>query len=196
MLLEIAGKVVSSELFTLRFVCDVRQCHGMCCYEGDGGAPLAEGEKEQIEALWPDIKPLLPAEQRRLVRDMGYGVLDEDGDLVTPLVAGRQCVYALRDADGCWACAIEKLWHSNHTAFRKPLSCQLYPIRVCWHNDIETLEIHHWRVCRGAEARGEAEGLPVFRFLKDAIVRAWGEDFFHELELAEAAVIEGLEIRD
>lgn len=188
MLLEIAGKVVTSELFTRRFACDLGRCLGACCYEGVSGAPITPDEARQIERAWTSVAEHLPAQHTQIVADAGFAVTDRDGDLVTPLVAGRQCAYAHRADGGAWTCAIEEAWREGHCELRKPLSCHLYPIRVTRRAGIDTLDYDRQHICRSAETAGDDSGTPLFRFLREAITRAYGGDFFHELELAEPAL--------
>ena len=130
MMIEIDGKVISTEIFRRRFVCDIRRCKGTCCYDGDSGAPLEEDELRKLEDALPAVRPLLNSQELDEIERQGLWVRDRDGDLVTPIINGRECVYSNREADGTWTCAIEKAFLAGKTAWRKPISCHLYPIRI------------------------------------------------------------------
>lgn len=185
MMIEIDGKVVSSEIFSRRFVCDVGRCKGTCCYDGDSGAPLEEQELERLVEVFPAVKPYLSDLEREEIERQGLWVTDADGDLVTPIIGGRECVYSNRESDGAWTCAIEKAYRDGKTNWRKPISCHLYPIRVSKRPKFEALNFHEWEVCKPALALGEKLGTPVYKFLRDPIVAKYGEAFYRELENVE-----------
>ena len=172
MMIEIDGKVISTEIFRRRFVCDIRRCKGTCCYDGDSGAPLEEDELRKLEDALPAVRPLLNSQEL-------------DGDLVTPIINGRECVYSNREADGTWTCAIEKAFLAGKTAWRKPISCHLYPIRIKKYKRCETLNFHEWDVCKPALELGEKIGKPVYQFLKEPLIAKYGERFFRDLEQVE-----------
>ena len=185
MMIEIDGKIISSELFRRRFVCDISKCKGICCYEGDSGAPLEESELGQLTDSYPAFEPYLTEQEKAEIEKQGMWVQDRDGDLVTPIIDGRECVFTNRETDGTWSCAIEKAYLAGKTKFRKPISCYLYPIRVTRYNRYETLNYHEWDVCRAAVTLGEKVGTPVYKFLRDPIITKYGESFYHEMEVAE-----------
>ena len=166
----IDDKIVSSEIFTEYFACDYGVCGGACCVIGDSGAPMEEDEPERIE----------------VVEEKGFFEIDSDGDMVTPLVPGREeCAYAACDEDGNWFCTIERSWCRGGSDFVKPISCRLYPIRVSrLSNGMIALNLHRWNICSCAFAKGKKEGIPVFRFLQKPLTDAFGEDFYAALEAA------------
>ena len=128
-MIQIDDKIISLDLFTARFRCDLGACRGECCVEGNAGAPLDEEEIALLETEWNHYAPYMTPEGRRSVEEQGVAVLDEEGDLTTPLVDGAECAYTIRENGVTW-CAIEKAWSEGKTPFRKPVSCHLYPIRL------------------------------------------------------------------
>lgn len=189
MMIEIDGKVINTEIFRRRFVCDISKCKGTCCYDGDSGAPLDEGELEKLAEVYPAVKPYLSDEENEEIAKQGLWVTDRDGDLVTPIIRGCECVYTNREEDGIWSCAIEKAFREGKTQWRKPISCYLYPIRVSKTSKYEMLNFHEWEVCRPAVELGEKVGTPAYKFLKEPIIAKYGEAFYKELELVEQELI-------
>lgn len=182
----IDDKIVSSEIFTEYFACDYAVCGGACCIIGDSGAPMEEDEPERIEANYGRFSPLMSPEGRAVVEEKGFFEIDSDGDMVTPLVPGREeCAYAACDAEGNWFCTIERSWCRGGSDFVKPISCRLYPIRVSrLSNGMTALNLHRWNICACAFAKGKKEGIPVFRFLQKPLTDAFGEEFYAALEAA------------
>lgn len=184
-MIEIEDKIVSSELFEQCFSCDLRRCRGMCCVEGDAGAPLEAGEIDALERDLDAIRPYMKPAGIEAVGRQGVFTVDTDGDYVTPLIGGRECAFSVEEG-GTVYCAIEKAWRAGKTAFRKPVSCHLYPIRTArFSNGTIGLNYHRWDICRDAEIRGRCRGIPVYRSLKTALVRAFGESFYQRLEAAD-----------
>jgi hypothetical protein len=197
-MIEIDGKIVSTDIITERFLCDLGACHGICCVEGNAGAPLElritnyelrewEGlsEGDILKREYHAYKQYMTPEGVEAVERQGFAVIDSDGDLVTPLVGDAECAYSY-NRDGVTLCAIEKAWAEGRTAFRKPVSCHLYPIRVVRFGDGSLgLNYHRWAVCEGARVLGRERGVAMFRMLREAIVRRFGQEFFEALEAAE-----------
>jgi len=179
----VVGEVlVSEDILTNRFVCDLNACKGECCVAGDAGAPLEEDEPGILEEELENLKPFLSREGIIAIEEQGAYTFDTDGDLVTPLVEGKQCAYVVFEPDGTAACGIEKAWKAGTTAFRKPVSCHLYPIRVQKLVDMEALNYHRWDICHAACTLGAALQVPVYQFLKEALIRKYGEDWYACLE--------------
>lgn len=189
MMIEIDGKVINTEIFRRRFICDISKCKGTCCYDGDSGAPLEEDELEKLTEVYPTVKPYLSDEENEEIAKQGLWVTDRDGDLVTPIIRGCECVYTNREEDGTWSCAIEKAYREGKTKWRKPISCYLYPIRVSKTRKYEMLNFHEWEVCRPAVELGEKIGTPAYKFLKEPIIAKYGEEFYNELEQVEQELI-------
>lgn len=184
-MIQIDDKIISLELFTARFCCDLGACRGECCVEGNAGAPLDEEEIALLEEEWDNYAPYMTPEGKQAVKEQGVAVIDEDGDLTTPLVDGAECAYTINENGVTW-CAIEKAWSEGKTPFRKPISCYLYPIRlVKLSNGLTGLQYHRWEVCRAAEILGAQKGEPLYKTLKEPIIRRFGEAFYNEMESCE-----------
>jgi hypothetical protein len=179
--IQIGDKIVSRELFDNHFICHLEKCEGNCCVFGDSGAPLEEEEVRLLEACLEAIKPYMRAEGLREVNEQGSWVVDRDGDKVTPLVGSEECAYVFFE-EGIARCSIEKAFEEGSVPFQKPVSCHLYPVRVNRLKNGIALNYHRWSVCEPARILGQKKGLPVFRFLKDAITRVYGSAFYDELE--------------
>ena len=184
-MIQIDDKIISLELFTARFCCDLGACRGECCVEGNAGAPLDEEEIALLEEEWDNYAPYMTPEGKQAVKEQGVAVIDEDGDLTTPLVDGAECAYTINENGVTW-CAIEKAWSEGKTPYRKPISCHLYPIRlVKLSNGLTGLQYHRWEVCRAAEILGAQKGEPLYKTLKEPIIRRFGEAFYNEMESCE-----------
>ncbi len=184
-MIEIDGKIVSCDIITTKFLCDLTRCKGICCVEGNAGAPLESDEVRILAEEYAAYKPYMTGQGVHEIEKQGFAIRDEEGDLVTPLVGDAECAYAYKD-NGVTLCAVEKAWAEGKTAFRKPVSCHLYPIRVARFGDGSLgLNYHRWAVCEGAHTLGKEKGVPMYKMLHDAIARRFGEDFYEALEAAE-----------
>lgn len=184
-MIEIDDKIVSADLLRECFACDLSQCRGICCVEGNAGAPLEIDEVDILEREYEHYKPCMTPEGIEAVERQGFMVVDEEGDCTTPLVDDAQCAYAYRE-NGITLCAVERAWREGRTPFRKPISCHLYPIRlVRFSNGTIGLNYHRWSVCASARQCGRRLGQPVYKGLREAIVRRFGEEFYKALECAE-----------
>lgn len=184
-MIEIDDKIVSADLLRECFACDLTQCKGLCCVEGNAGAPLEAEEVEWLEREYPNYKPYLPSEGIAALEDQGFAVVDSDGDLTTPLVHDAQCAYAYTE-NGVTLCALEKAWQEGKSPFRKPISCHLYPIRLMrFSNGTVGLNYHRWSVCAPARRCGARLGIPVYKALREPIIRHFGRAFYEALEAAE-----------
>lgn len=181
-MIQIGDKIVSSELFDQHFICHLQKCEGNCCVFGDSGAPLEEEEVRILDSQIESIKPFMRADGLRQIAEQGNWVIDADGDKVTPLVNREECAYVIFENEIAW-CAIEKAYNAGSLEFQKPVSCHLYPIRVSHLKIGLALNYHRWSICEPARILGAKEHLPVFRFLKDPIIRVYGAEFYEELEV-------------
>ena len=182
-MLQIDDKVISLDLFEKHFICNLDKCLGACCVHGDSGAPLDEDEKEILEKELQAILPYLTPEGKRVIEEQGVAMVDHDDELVTPLIGNRdECAYSYFNDKGICLCGIEKAYFEGKTTFRKPISCHLYPIRTKRFTELTAINYDQWKICASAREKGLKEGVPVFRFLKEPIIRKWGEDFYNELE--------------
>ena len=180
-ILEVGGVLISSEILTEQFCCDYEKCKGICCVEGDAGAPVTMEEIADIEASLDDVWGDLSASAQSVIDQQGVAYSDKDGDLVTSIVRGKDCVFTCYDGDNC-LCSLEKAFRSGKTSFCKPLSCALYPIREKrFANGLVGLNLHRWAICRDAFEKGKALGLPVYQFLKEPLIRRFGAAWYQEL---------------
>lgn len=181
-MLQIQDTLVSDEVILESFVCDLSRCHGACCVEGDCGAPVEESEKRLLEDLLPRIEPYMRPEGIEAVRLQGAWTDDPyDHAPSTPLVNGRECVYLTFSADGTALCAIEQACRDGRIAFQKPISCHLYPIRLSRILSFTALNYHRWDICRDACALGRKLGVPVYKFLREPLIRRFGQAWYDEL---------------
>ena len=192
-ILEIGGVLISSDILTERFCCDLSKCKGICCVEGDAGAPVTLDEISAIEDMLDTVWPDLSAQAQAVIDHQGVAYTDPDGDLVTSIVGGKDCVFTCYDdiedwetrepISGCCLCALEKVARSHHpTPFIKPISCALYPIREKRFSDgTVALNYHRWAVCADAVKKGRELDLPVYKFLKEPLTRRFGEAWYQEL---------------
>ena len=189
-IVEIGDVLISEEVILEYFACDYPVCKGQCCIIGESGAPLKEEELEPIDANYDVFSPLMRPEGRQAVEEKGFFEIDRDGDLVTPLVPGsEECAFCLFENGNCF-CSMERQYFAGACSFRKPISCQLYPIRV---KELGAgrlgLNLHRWDICRCAFEKGRREGIRVYQFLKEPLVRAFGEEFYEALCMAAEKVI-------
>ena len=235
MILDIDNILVSSDVLTEHFACDLEKCHGRCCIEGDAGAPVTIDEIEHIENNLDQVWPLLSAQAQSVIDKQGVAYTDQEGDLVTSIVGGKDCVFTCYDdiklslpsensespdnlessdnsddpgnpgisrksgtlgtsgnsvssdriVKNCCLCAYEKLYRQNKIQWCKPISCALYPIRVkTLRGGITALNYHRWDVCRDAVERGKREGIKVYQFLKEPLVRRFGAEWYEQLCVA------------
>ena len=196
-ILDVGGVLISSDIITEYFCCDYEKCKGICCVEGDAGAPVTMDEIAAIEDLLDDVWSDLSASAQIFIDRQGVAYADKDGELVTSIVNGRDCVFTCYDGDNC-LCALEKVARVKAAAdnsefsilnsqFVKPISCSLYPIREKnFGNGLIGLNYNRWDVCRDAVVKGKQLQLPVYKFLKEPLIRRFGQAWYDELcEVAE-----------
>ena len=189
MIIEIGNKLVSADLLEKRFVCDLNACKGACCVEGDAGAPLKMSEISMLESILDDVKPYMTDEGLKAVEKSGVFYMDADNDPVTTLMEGGACAFTSFDADGTAKCGIEQAYYDKKIKWKKPLSCELFPIRVKEYRKYTAVNYEEIDICKPACACGDQLNVPVYRFLKTPIIRAFGEAFFNELVEAEKALV-------
>lgn len=181
-MVQIGDTIVSFDVLTREFCCDISKCHGACCVEGDAGAPITEQEIAQIEELLPVIWDELATEARKVIEAQGVAYPDPEGELVTSIVNGKDCVFTVHSNGNCY-CAIEKAYRECRCKFMKPVSCHLYPIRIKKLGNFWGLNYDRWDVCRPAVIKGQRLKLPVYKALKEPLVRRFGQEWYDELEL-------------
>ena len=175
-MIQIDDTIISIDCLSEKFCCDLDACAGTCCIEGDAGAPVDLDEVEELEAALPVVWNDLSASAQTVIDKQGVVYTDEEG--------GKDCVFTCYDEKGCCFCALEKAYRAGKTNFYKPLSCHLYPIRLKKIGDMTALNYHRWDVCKAAVCKGEQLNLPVYRFLKEPLIRCFGQAWYDELEKA------------
>lgn len=183
-MIQIDDTIISIDCLSEKFCCDLEACKGACCIEGDAGAPVELEEVAQLEEALPVVWNELSAAAQAVIDRQGVVYTDEDSDLVTSIVHGKDCVFTCYDSCGNCFCALEKAYREGRSSFYKPASCHLYPIRIKKIGDMTALNYHRWDVCRMAVEKGRQLNLPVYRFLKEPLVRRFGEAWYQELESA------------
>ena len=181
-MLQINDTLVSLDLIERFFICDLSYCKGECCVEGDAGAPLEKAEFHLLRKVLPEVWDDLSLDAQKVIEKQGVGYIDEDGDIVTSIIEGKNCVFTYYDADGVCKCAIEKAYREKRIDFMKPISCHLYPVRVARYKDFQAVNYHRWRVCSAAEILGKRERVPVYRFLREPLIRKFGQEWYDDLD--------------
>ena len=185
-IIQVGDVLLSSEILTEKFCCDLSACKGECCVEGDAGAPVTLDEIAEIEGCLDTVWGDLSASAQSVIDKQGVAYTDEEGDLVTSIVRGKDCVFTFYDdlegIHDCCLCALEKAYRAGKTKFCKPVSCALYPIREKrLSGGLVGLNYNRWVVCKAAIAKGVEEDIYLYQFLRDPLVRRFGEDWYQEL---------------
>ena len=182
-MVQVDNVILSSDCLTEYFCCDLDACQGACCVEGEAGAPVTEEEVNELENILDDVWPSLSAAAQAVIDQQGVAYVDSDGDLVTSIVGGKDCVFTCHDATGCCFCATERAYRAGKTAWCKPISCYLYPIRERQlPGGLVGLNYHRWSVCEPAIRKGRELRLPVYRFLREPLIRRFGAEWYARLE--------------
>ncbi|MDE5799776.1 MAG: DUF3109 family protein [Paramuribaculum sp.] len=180
-MLQIKDALVSLDLAEEFFCCDLDSCLGECCIEGDAGAPITETEYEELKNLVEVVEPyLLPAAKERIA-EAGVGYVDEEGDLVTQIVDGRNCVFTTYGPGGKCLCAIEKAYREGKCSMRKPISCYLYPLRLTEYPTFTAVNYHRWKICKCARVAGRAKGIRLYEFMREPLIERFGQEWYDEL---------------
>jgi hypothetical protein len=172
---------ISDDIEDQLFVCNLDKCKGACCVEGDSGAPLEEDELAVLDEIYPFVEPYLSEAGKKVIAQEGTHTKDFEGDYVTPVIDGRECVYAIYDEKNILKCGIEAAYLDGKIGFKKPISCHLYPIRVTKYDQYHALNYDRWDICSPACSFGKELGVPVYKFLKDPLIRAYGENWYGQL---------------
>lgn len=172
---------ISDDLYLVNFCCHLEKCLGACCVAGDAGAPLDDSEISVLEDELEQLKPYMTERGIKTVEEQGVFDYDIQGKFVTPLVNGGECAFA-NFRNGIAYCAIEKAFFDHKTTFRKPVSCHLYPVRITTYKDFEAVNYHKWNICKAALKIGNRERIPLYKFLKEALVRKYGAEWYNKLE--------------
>lgn len=179
---ELGKTVVSEEILENHFVCDLSACKGACCVDGNAGAPLEEEETHILNDITEDIKPFLREEGIKAIAEQGAFVKGNDGDWETPLVDKRECAYVVFEENGIARCGIEKAHNAGVLGWKKPVSCHLYPVRIREYTKLTAVNYHKWQICDPACSLGEQLKIPIYKFVKEALIRKFGQNWYTELE--------------
>ena len=180
-MIQIEDVVISTDIFTEKFVCNLNACKGECCIEGDAGAPVEAEDVAELEKVLPVVWDDLAPEAQEIIKKQGVVYTDQDGDLVTSIVDNKDCVFTCHDENGYCYCAIEKAYREGKCNFYKPVSCHLYPIRVENYGPYKAINYHRWDVCKSAVILGKKNNVPVYKFLKEPLIRKFGELWYEKL---------------
>lgn len=175
--------LVSLDVLEKEFCCDLDTCRGSCCIEGDAGAPLTVEEEEKIQSILPVLLPEMTKEAKAVVEAQGIAYNDPSNERVTSIVNNKDCIFARTDHNGWCYCLIEKAYNAGKIDFKKPISCHLYPIRLTKVGEYIGLEYHRWDICHCARIKGKKLHLPLYQFLKEPLIRRFGQEWYKELEL-------------
>ncbi len=178
---------MSLDVIEKQFACDIARCRGECCLYGDSGAPLEPEEGIVLEQIYDRLKPFLRPEGIKAIEQIGTSMTDTDGDLVTPLIMNRECAYTLIE-EGIYKCAIERAYLKKKIKFRKPASCHLFPIKIKNHSGFNSVNYEQWEICQPARILGEKMRTPVYKFLKEPLIRKFGKQWYRELEVAARSI--------
>ncbi|MDD4646094.1 MAG: DUF3109 family protein [Bacteroidales bacterium] len=182
-MIEIGTALVSLDVLQKKFCCDLPACKGVCCVYGDAGAPMTIEEAGILEDSIDALIPYITMEGRQAIAGQGAWILDVDGEIVTPLIDNKECAYTFFD-HGIAFCAIEKACREGAVSFNKPVSCHLYPIRIKSFEKFDAVNYDQWAICDCARREGERTGVPVYLFVKEALIRKYGEEWFEQLDYA------------
>lgn len=190
MMMQIGDTVVSTELVERFFSCDLDACLGACCIEGDAGAPITQEEYEQLKKVLPEVWDDLLPRAREQITESGVGYLDPEGELVTQIIDGKNCVFSCYLPGGKCICAIEKAYGEGRINWRKPISCYLYPVRVKRYPSYTAVNYDRWKICKSAEVAGRLRHTRVYEFLREPLIARFGQAWYDELAQACRLYIE------
>ena len=179
---QIGKAIVSEEIIQKDFLCNLSACKGACCIDGEAGAPLEKEETKILEAIYPKVKLFLRKESIKAIEKQGAFITTEEGDFETPLIDGADCAYVIFDKKGIALCALEEAYNQGVTSWKKPVSCHLYPVRVKDYSEFSAVNYEKWEICDDACALGKELQVPIYKFVKEALIRKFGEDWYAELE--------------
>ena len=182
-MLRIENNIISLNILEKKFRCDLTQCHGNCCRYGDSGAPLTSEEVKILEEIRPVVITYLREAGKSALAEKGSSIIDFEGDNVTPLIGNDECAYAIIE-DNIFMCGIERAWSEGNISFRKPLSCHLFPVRIKKYSDFIAVNYEEWSVCIAARERGRIDGVYVYQFLKEPLIRALGDNVYKQICIA------------
>lgn len=179
---QLRKTIVSEDIIEKDFVCNLSACKGVCCVAGEAGAPLDKEETKILEEIYPKVKPFLREEGIEVIEKEGAWVTSDFGELETPLVNDKECAYVIFDEKNTALCGIEEAYNKGVIDWKKPISCHLYPIRVKEYSQFSAVNYNKWDICDDACALGKELQVPVYKFVKEALIRKFGQPWYEELE--------------
>lgn len=179
---QLGKTIVSEDIIEKDFVCNLSACKGACCIDGDAGAPLENEELKILDEIFPKVEPFLRQEGIKAIKEQGIYTTNDEGEHETPLIDGADCAYVIFDDNNVALCAIEEAYNQGEIVFKKPVSCHLYPVRIQNYSEFAAVNYHHWQICDDACELGKELQVPVYKFVKQALVRKFGEDWYKDLE--------------
>ena len=179
---QLGKTIISEQILDADFACNLSACKGACCVDGDAGAPLEHNETEKLKAIYPKIKSYLRPQGIEAIERQGTFVTNEEGELETPLVDGADCAYVIFDEKQTALCGIEEAYNQGDIDWKKPVSCHLYPVRVKDYSEFSAVNYHKWQICDDACALGKELQIPIYKFVKEALIRKFGEQWYIALE--------------
>lgn len=182
-MIQINDTLVSLDVIESYFECDLDTCLGECCIEGDAGAPLLLEEADKLNEQLPELIPLMTPAAQEVAQEQGASYIDEEGDLVTSIVNGKDCIFTFYAPGGKCLCLLERLKREGRKEFFKPISCSLYPIRLKEYGAMTAVNYHRWKICKCAEILGRKKGTHVYEFLKEPLIRRFGKEWYDQLAL-------------
>ena len=179
---QLGKTIVSEDLIEKDFVCNLSKCKGECCVSGVAGAPLEKSEVDLLEEIYPKIKPFLRKEGISAIKQQGTSIKTNLGELETPLVNNSECAYLIFNENKIASCGIEEAYNTGVINWKKPISCHLYPVRVKAYSEFAAVNYHKWDICDDACSLGNELKVPVYKFVKEALIRKFGTNWYLELE--------------
>ncbi|MDB0600985.1 DUF3109 family protein [Tenacibaculum maritimum] len=179
---QLGKTIISEDIIKKDFVCNLSACKGACCIDGDAGAPLEKEETDILEKIYPKVKPFLRKEGVRAIEEQGTWITSDFGELETPLIGDADCAYVIFDDKNTALCAIEEAYNQGIIDWKKPISCHLYPIRIQNYTEFSAVNYNKWKICNDACSLGKELQIPIYKFVKQALIRKFGQNWYDQLE--------------
>lgn len=179
---QLGKTIVSENILSNDFACNLSACKGACCVDGDAGAPLNKEETQQLQSIYPKLKSYIRQEGIEAIENQGVFVTTEDGEFETPLIDGEDCAYVIFDEHQTALCGIEEAYNQGDIDWKKPVSCHLYPVIVKDYSEFSAVNYHKWHICDDACSLGKELQIPIYKFVKEALIRKFGPQWYEELE--------------
>ena len=179
---QIGKTLISEEIIENDFVCNLNACKGACCVDGQSGAPLDDDETRILDSIFEKVRPFLREEGINAIKEQGTFIKGDDGEWETPLVNNTECAYVIFSKDGITKCGLEEAYNQGATDWKKPISCHMYPVRIREYSEFTAVNYHKWEICDAACSLGAELKVPIYKFVKESLIRKFGEEWYAELE--------------